>query len=93
MSNDRSKVQNAITWARITAEVCGFPVMIVLVCSGIEKTVFTTTCQVAGFRCEHSFIASNREPKEEDKLSILENVVGTMADDMGYAPPKTKPRK
>lgn len=52
MEPQNKRVYNGIVWARITAELLGWPVSIILLCKLIATTFFTLTCQTAGWRCE-----------------------------------------
>ena len=51
---ERTKVRNGVVWARITAELIGWPVLVVLACKFVAGMAFTLTCQTAGWRCEYS---------------------------------------
>ena len=54
MEPRNSKSHNGWIWARITSELLGWPVLIILVCKGVAMTFFTLTCQTASWRCEYA---------------------------------------
>lgn len=53
------KLSNFLGWYGFTAKLIGIPVLFVLLFIGFQKFVFTTTCMVAGFRCEYSIGATD----------------------------------
>lgn len=53
------KLQNFLGWYGFTAKLIGIPVLFVVLFLGVQKFIFTSTCMIAGFRCEYSFGATD----------------------------------
>ena len=87
MSEKQTKKQNAITWARISAELVGWPMLIVAVFGYAQKIVFTLTCEAAGYQCQYAFRAASGDAVEDkgnasDKTRKLEIQVNSLNDSM-----------
>lgn len=54
-----TKVSAGIVWFRQTSTIVGIPVTLILTMLFIQKVFFTTTCTVAGWRCEYSIGATD----------------------------------
>jgi hypothetical protein len=50
----RTKLQNILVWANMSALFLGYPMLLYLVSTGIQKGTFTATCSFAGWRCEYA---------------------------------------
>lgn len=48
-----SRARAFLTWYSQTSRLLGAPVLLVLVCLGIQRFVFTGTCMLAGWKCEY----------------------------------------
>lgn len=44
-----------IDWYKYTAGIVGLPVLFVMLFWGMQKTLFTGTCMIAGWKCQHAF--------------------------------------
>lgn len=49
------KLQNFLGWYGFTAKLIGIPVLFVVLFLGFQKFVFTSTCMIAGYKCEFAF--------------------------------------
>jgi hypothetical protein len=47
------------TWYSQTARLVGYPILFVILITAVEKTMFTVTCSLGGYQCEHSIIATD----------------------------------
>ncbi len=54
-----SKIKRWGSWFVTTSTFIGMPVTLLLVCWGVQGFIFTTTCQLASFKCEYAFGATN----------------------------------
>lgn len=60
MSNsETSKIKSFWLWFKQTSTLLGMPLLVILLCVGLQKLIFTFTCQTAGFKCEYSFGATD----------------------------------
>ena len=55
----KENIPKAWTWFRQTSTIIGVPVTLILSLMLVQKVFFTTTCQVAGWRCEYSIGATD----------------------------------
>ena len=91
------RVYNGVVWARITAELLGWPVSIILLCKLIATTFFTLTCQTAGWRCEFALTSpgqmmamaqgavsggSRTSPETDDRLDKLDDQIVALSKAM-----------
>jgi hypothetical protein len=53
------KLKAGGTWFMQTSTVVGIPVTLILSLLFIQKVIFTTTCTIAGWRCEYSIGATD----------------------------------
>lgn len=52
------KLNNFLCWYGFTAKLIGIPVLFVVLFVGFQKFVFTSTCMIAGYKCEYGLGAS-----------------------------------
>lgn len=53
------KINRFVTWYKQTATLLGIPILMLLLCVGVQKVFFTSTCQVLGWKCEYSIGATD----------------------------------
>jgi hypothetical protein len=53
------KIKIAWKWYVQTSALVGIPVVFLLLTIGIQKFVFTATCQLAGYQCEYAIGATD----------------------------------
>lgn len=44
-------------WYSQTARLVGYPILFIILMTGIEKMMFTVTCSLGGYQCEYSLMA------------------------------------
>lgn len=70
------RIKSGWLWFCQTSTVVGMPVTIVLVAILVQKMVFTTTCQLAGWRCEYSLGAQVQAQPQVDPQSAMVEFMG-----------------
>jgi hypothetical protein len=48
------------TWYSQTAKLIGYPVLFIVLITAIEKTMFTVTCALGEYQCEHSILGTEK---------------------------------
>jgi hypothetical protein len=106
---ENKKISNSIVWARITAELLGWPVSIILLCKLASTTFFTLTCQTAGWRCEYALTApgqlagvvagtysTNQEARIDhlsDQIHVLTQAMHEVGKELGMLEAVEEPKK
>jgi hypothetical protein len=55
--------KNIMTWYSQTARLVGYPILFIILITAIEKTMFTVTCAVGEYQCEHSLLKNSNVQK------------------------------
>lgn len=53
------RIKAGMTWFAQTSTIVGIPVTLILSLLFVQKVIFTTTCTIAGWRCEYSLGATD----------------------------------
>lgn len=53
------RIQTFLLWYKQTATLLGIPILMILLFIGAQKVFFTSTCQIAGFKCEYAIGATD----------------------------------
>jgi len=72
------RIASALKWYWQTSALVGLPITLLLLAVGLQKLVFTATCQLAGVRCEYSigsrtagdYIAGMLESEEAEEVVL-----------------------
>jgi len=55
----KEKAKASWKWYYQTSALVGMPIVLMLLAIGIQKLVFTGTCQIGGYNCEYAFGSSD----------------------------------